>query len=103
MGKRVLLALLLLALGLPLAAPTGAAGAQGTCGVYKFGDRDYILYADNLPCRKAKRWTRHIYRSPGHTWEPRRYNCNVLPNYLGGGGCRHKRATEKVFGWYVPD
>ena len=99
-GTKLACAAVLIALA-GAAAPSPASAKP--CGTIELDTITYIFYADSVRCGKAKDWARHIYRSPGHKWEPPGYRCNVLPRAQGGGGCRHKQQTRKVFGWYVPD
>jgi hypothetical protein len=64
----VLAALLLLV----FAAPSPAPVAPRKCGEITVKSKEYLVKADQIRCRTAKKWSR---RYLGSGWHPSGYNC----------------------------
>ena len=67
-GAVVLAALLLLV----IAAPSPAPVTPRKCGEITVKSRDYLIKADQIRCRTAKRWARGYLRTG---WRPSGYSC----------------------------
>lgn len=82
------------------AASPSAASAR-TCGQVNIAGERFYFATKLLPCGKAIRWTRHIYRTPRHhSWEPPFFDCKRYPLHRGGGYCRSQVNADRAFYWY---
>jgi hypothetical protein len=57
---------------LAFAAPSPAPVAPRKCGDITVGSRTYLVKADQIRCRTAKRWARRYLKSD---WNPSGYTC----------------------------
>ena len=90
-----------LALAGGIAAAPAMGGSEGVayergCSSIKLGGPK-IFYKTHLPCDKAKRWARKVYRTGG-AFEPRNFNCTSGSNFVDGANCQHT-FRNKNFGW----
>ena len=67
-GAVVLAALLLLV----FAAPSPAPVTPRKCGEITVGSREYLIKADQIRCKTARRWARGYLKSG---WRPSGYRC----------------------------
>jgi hypothetical protein len=69
---------------LVFAAPSPAPVTPRKCGEITVKSRDYLIKADQIRCRTAKRWARGYLRSG---WRPSGYSCR---NATSGSALRFR-------------
>ena len=73
---------------------------RSSCNSIKLGE-PRVFYKHNMPCKKAKRLARRLYKTDGRE-EPKNFECTSGSRFREGAACIHV-SKPKNFGWHPAD